>query len=86
MQSGYRTGAQGFIDSYMPFLKNYQTPVIVNIWGKTIEDYGVVTEQLNQEEGIDAYEINLPAQTLRREAPLLAQKSRAFSRSLSRAL
>ena len=52
-------GAQGFIDTYIPFLSNYSTPVIVNIWGKTIEEYGEVVEKLDDEDGIHAYEINL---------------------------
>ena len=52
-------GALGFIDKYIPFLKKYSTPVIVNIWGKTIDDYGRVVELLEHEENIHAYEINL---------------------------
>ena len=52
-------GAQGFIDTYIPFLSDYSTPVIVNIWGKTIEEYGEVVEKLDDEDGIHAYEINL---------------------------
>ncbi|RZO87353.1 MAG: dihydroorotate dehydrogenase [Kiritimatiellaceae bacterium] len=52
-------GAQGFLDTYIPFLADYITPVIVNIWGKTIEEYGTVVEQLDAEPGIHAYEINL---------------------------
>ena len=52
-------GALGFIDKYIPFLKKYSTPVIVIIWGKTIDDYGRVVELLEHEENIHAYEINL---------------------------
>ena len=62
----------------MPFLKNYQTPVIVNIWGKTIEDYGVVTEQLNQEEGIDAYEINLSCPNIKEGGSALGTEVASF--------
>ena len=73
-------GAQGFIDSYMPFLKNYQTPVIVNIWGKTIEDYGVVTEQLDLEEGIDAYEINLSCPNIKEGGSAFGTEVASFQR------
>tara|TARA_S200000501_G_scaffold378060_1_gene438911 strand:+ start:2657 stop:3574 length:918 start_codon:yes stop_codon:yes gene_type:complete len=52
-------GAGGFIKKYIPFLSSYDTPVIVNIWGKTIDDYGRVVEMLDHEDGIHAYEINL---------------------------
>lgn len=47
-------------DDYMPFLRTTNATVIVNIWGKTIEDYAYVASRLNAEpEGIDALEINI---------------------------
>ncbi len=52
-------GATEFIKQHIPFLRNYDTPVIVNIWGEKIEDYGRVIELLEGEAEIDAYEINL---------------------------
>ncbi|QBG47986.1 dihydroorotate dehydrogenase [Verrucomicrobia bacterium S94] len=52
-------GAKGFIEKYIPFLNQFNTPVIVNIWGKVMEDYGRVVDMLDDEDGIDAYEINL---------------------------
>ncbi len=52
-------GAKGFIEKYVPFLNQYDTPVIVNIWGKGMEDYGRVVDMMDDEDGIDAYEINL---------------------------
>jgi dihydroorotate dehydrogenase (NAD+) catalytic subunit len=52
-------GAKGFIEKYVPFLKQYDTPVIVNIWGKGKDDYGTVIEMLDDEDTVSAYEINL---------------------------
>ncbi len=52
-------GAKGFIEKYVPFLKQYDTPVIVNIWGKGKADYGRVVEMLDDEDTVSAYEINL---------------------------
>jgi dihydroorotate dehydrogenase (NAD+) catalytic subunit len=47
-------------DDYMPFLRTTQATVIVNIWGRTIEDYAYVAKRLDAEsEGIDALEINI---------------------------
>ena len=69
-------GAQGFIDTYVPFLSDYSTPVIVNIWGKTIEEYGKVVEQLDNESGIHAYEINL-------SCPNIKEGGSAFGTDLS---
>lgn len=45
---------------YMPFLRKQKTKVIVNIWGKTIQQYADVAEILDKNrEGIDALEINI---------------------------
>jgi dihydroorotate dehydrogenase (NAD+) catalytic subunit len=47
-------------DEYMPYLRTAEVPVVVNIWGKTIEDYVEVARRLDAEpEGIDALEINI---------------------------
>jgi dihydroorotate dehydrogenase (NAD+) catalytic subunit len=52
-------GAKGFIEKYIPFLRQYDVPVIVNIWGKVMEDYARVVELLEDEDTVTAYEINL---------------------------
>jgi dihydroorotate dehydrogenase (NAD+) catalytic subunit len=45
---------------YMPYLRTAGVPVVVNIWGKTIDDYVEVAQRLDAEpEGIDALEINI---------------------------
>ncbi len=45
---------------YMPFLKTTNATVIVNIWGKTMEEYGEVAARLDAEsDGIAALEINI---------------------------
>lgn len=47
-------------DHYMPFLRKTGATVIVNIWGKTPEDYALVAERLEAEkEGVAALEINV---------------------------
>lgn len=45
---------------YMPFLRTQNVPVIVNIWGKSLEDYVEVARRLDAEpEGISALEVNI---------------------------
>lgn len=45
---------------YLPFLRQVDVPVIVNIWGKTVDDYAEVAERLEVEKaGIAALEINI---------------------------
>lgn len=52
-------GAQGFIAKYLPFFDKYRVPLIVNIWGKTVEDYSRVAEILNDQARISALEVNV---------------------------
>ena len=52
-------GAEGFMDKYLPFLRRYDVPVIVNIWGRTVEEYARVAERLSDVEGIAAFELNI---------------------------
>ncbi|MDA3798577.1 MAG: dihydroorotate dehydrogenase [Kiritimatiellae bacterium] len=52
-------GVEGFCEKYLPFLRNYDLPVIVNIWGKTVVDYAETARMLSDHEGIDALEVNI---------------------------
>ncbi len=55
-------GVEKFLhgDEYMPFLRKSGAVVIVNIWGKSIEEYRDVAARLDAEkDGIAALEINI---------------------------
>ncbi len=52
-------GVKGFVEKYMPFLRQFSTPVIVNIWGRTIEEYGDVAAAFDHVEGIASLELNI---------------------------
>lgn len=55
-------GIDTFIEheDYLPFLRTLSTPVFVNIWGKTLDDYVEVARRLEAEKtGIAALEINI---------------------------
>ena len=73
-------GAKGFIKKYVPFLKQYDTPVIVNIWGKAMEDYGRVVELLDSEDTISAYEINLSCPNVKEGGSAFGTDVDMFSR------
>ncbi|MEE9367796.1 MAG: dihydroorotate dehydrogenase [Pontiella sp.] len=73
-------GAQGFIDKYIPFLKQYDTPVIVNIWGKSMEDYGRVVDILDAEDTVTAYEINLSCPNVKEGGSAFGTDTDTFSR------
>lgn len=52
-------GTRGFTEKYMPFLRKHDVAVIVNIWGKTLEEYAAVAGFFDAVEGVHALEINI---------------------------
>ncbi|HEY3453624.1 MAG TPA: dihydroorotate dehydrogenase [Bryobacteraceae bacterium] len=52
-------GVSAFIRDKLPKLRNYTVPVIANVFGYAIEDYLAVIEQLENAEGVAAYELNV---------------------------
>ena len=52
-------GVNGFIEKYMPFLRTHDVAVIVNIWGKTAEEYAEVAARFDGVPGVHALEINI---------------------------
>ena len=52
-------GVDVFIKEKLPFLRKFNTRIIVNIAGGEKSDYLELTEVLNKKEGIDALEINV---------------------------
>ncbi|MDN5347808.1 MAG: dihydroorotate dehydrogenase catalytic subunit [Clostridia bacterium] len=52
-------GLEVFIREKMPFLRRFKPPVIVNIAGKTLEEYVELAERLSEVEGVAALEVNI---------------------------
>jgi len=52
-------GVKKFIDEYMPFFDKYDVPVIVNIWGKDIDEYVQVASCLMKIPRVSALELNV---------------------------
>jgi dihydroorotate dehydrogenase (NAD+) catalytic subunit len=53
-------GVQEYLAKKLPPMKRYpQCKVIVNVFGYTVNEYVAVIEQLNEAEGIAAYELNV---------------------------
>lgn len=52
-------GVKGFAEDYMPFLRRFDTPVIVNIWGRDVKEYAEVAGRLNDVDGISGLEVNV---------------------------
>jgi dihydroorotate dehydrogenase (NAD+) catalytic subunit len=52
-------GVAAFIKDKMPFLEKFDSPVIVNFFGSTQEEYGEVAARLNDVPGVAALEMNI---------------------------
>lgn len=52
-------GVRRFIAEKLPALRAYNTVVIANVFGQTVEEYVEVISRLEQAEGVAAYELNI---------------------------
>jgi len=52
-------GLEIFLQKKLPFLRKVQCPVLVNIFGSTVEEYAELARRLSAVEGIDGLEINI---------------------------
>jgi len=73
-------GVDGFVETYMPFLRQYDVPVIVNIWGKTIEEYTEVARRFDQVEGIAGLEVNVSCPNIKEGSALFGTDLDMFRR------
>jgi dihydroorotate dehydrogenase (NAD+) catalytic subunit len=52
-------GVRAFVDEKLPLLRRYNTHIIANVFGQTVEGYLEVIRVLNDAEGVSAYELNV---------------------------
>jgi len=52
-------GIHAFISEKLPFLRTLSPPLIVNIYGKRIEEYAELARHINDADGIAAIEVNI---------------------------
>ncbi len=52
-------GVDAFIEEKLPFLRQYDTKVIVNIYGETYDEYKKVAQKLSSAKGVHALEVNI---------------------------
>lgn len=52
-------GLDGFINNHLPFLRKYDVPVIVNIWGRTVSEYAEVAARFDGVKGVHGLEVNI---------------------------
>lgn len=52
-------GIDAFVKDKLPFLAKLTTPILVNIYGKTIDEYARLAEKIDSLEGIAGVEVNI---------------------------
>ena len=52
-------GVENFISEKIPFLRQFDVPIIVNLVGYSVEDYVYLTRRLTDAQAADAFEINI---------------------------
>mgnify|MGYP000414109841 CR=1 FL=1 len=75
-------GVAGFLRDYLPFLRRFSTPVIVNIWGHTVEEYAEVARRFSEAEGVAALEVNVSCPNIKEGSKLFGTDPDAFRRVL----
>ncbi|HJA30621.1 MAG TPA: dihydroorotate dehydrogenase [Candidatus Eisenbergiella pullicola] len=71
-------GVDVFIQRDLEFLKQFDTKVIVNVCGKTVEDYLEVVEKLGDQKRVDMLEINVSCPNVKEGAIAFGQKADAL--------
>ena len=81
-------GVDSFIKEKLPFLRGFNTAVIVNIFGETVEEYQNLAERLSETEGVRALEVNISCPNVKKggiafgtEPGMAAEVTRAVKRS-----
>ena len=64
-------GLERFITDKVPFLRTLDTAVIVNIAGRSIDEYLEVVSRLDAVEGLSGYEINLSCPNVKGECMIM---------------
>ena len=71
-------GIDVFVERDLEFLKKYDTKVIVNVCGKSVEDYLEVVERLGNESRVDMLEINVSCPNVKEGAIAFGQNKDAL--------
>lgn len=71
-------GVEVMIERDLPFLKDYDTKVIVNVCGKSTEDYVDVVEKLSDQSGVHMLEINVSCPNVKEGGIAFGQDPKAL--------
>ncbi|MBN1958157.1 MAG: dihydroorotate dehydrogenase [Desulfuromonadales bacterium] len=72
-------GVDVFIKHKMPFLEQFDTPVIVNFFGNTQDEYAAVAERLDAISGVRALEMNISCPNVKHGGIVFGTDPKAIS-------
>ena len=72
-------GIDVFLERDIPFLKQFDTKIIVNVCGRTVQDYVEVVERLGDEPAVAMLEINVSCPNVKEGAIAFGQNAEALS-------
>jgi len=52
-------GIDAFVKDKLPFLKQFKTPVLINVYGKTVDEYGAMAARIDALSDIAGIEVNI---------------------------
>lgn len=76
-------GVDGFIEKYMPFLQEKDVPVIVNIWGTSVDEYCEVAKKLSNVEGVSGLELNISCPNVKEGGHVFGTDPRTVAKLVS---
>ncbi|MBN1269931.1 MAG: dihydroorotate dehydrogenase [Kiritimatiellae bacterium] len=76
-------GVEGFVKEYMPFLRRHDVAVIVNIWGRTVEEYREVAARFDRVEGVHGLELNVSCPNIKEGSNTFGTDMRLFREVVS---
>ena len=76
-------GLKRFLREKLPYLKKYQTKVIVNILGNTVQEYERLSKALD-DAGVDGIELNVSCPNVKKGGIVFGVDKRALARLITR--
>lgn len=76
-------GVEVFLREKLPYLRQYDTAIIVNIFGYSADDYLAVTERLDGAEGISGIEVNISCPNVKSGGMIFGTDLKATAELLS---
>ncbi len=76
-------GVEVFLREKLPYLRQYDTAIIVNIFGYSADDYLAVTERLDGVEGVSGIEVNISCPNVKSGGMIFGTDLKATAELLS---